>query len=379
MVNPMKYGIVGLMSDILKALRIRGYLVGGAVRDMLLGIEPVDFDFVVECSPKEHYMLCSNIENRLNCKVSYNNWYHTGKFQIEGFEVDVVMTREEHYEDVASKPIVKAASIDKDLARRDFTINTMAIPICDESKSIIDPFAGIDDLKSGLIKVLHNMSFKDDPTRIFRGIKYASRFGFDFHTDTYDLAKEAIRMGYIGYLKPGRVKQELIDILNEPNPIDAVGLIVKLNVFKGISCKDIELNRYFREEGFKLLTDNKRLSVLFYKNSDENLVVLRESLNLSMDVINDIQHLKKIDNILLSEEDYIYRYLLTNENRIDMNLINTVFYFDKRIEKFLGLKNTFEVHIDEEIMKKPKDIGKYLIEEKLRALKKTLKGEKDNV
>lgn len=379
MLNPMKYRIVGLLSDILKALGIKGYLVGGAVRDMLLGIEPVDFDFVVECSPKEHYMLCSNIEKRLNCKVSYNNWYHTGKFQTDGFEVDIVMAREERYDGIASKPAVKAASLDKDLARRDFTINTMAVSIYDEDKSIIDPLFGIDDLKKGQIKVLHNMSFKDDPTRIFRGIKYASRFNFYFDDNTCDLVNEATRMGYMEYLKPGRVKQELIGILNEPNPIYAVGLFDKLNIFQGISHTEIMLNRYFNEEAFKLLKDNKKLSVLLCKNSDEKITVLREALNLSMDVINDVQRLKEISNILLSEDDYIYRYLIMNEKRIDWNLIRTAFYSEKRIENFLRLKGNFEVHLDKEIIKKTKEISKFIIEEKLKKFKEILKGEQLNV
>lgn len=379
MLNPMKYSIVGMLSDILKALGIKGYLVGGAVRDMLLGIEPVDFDFVVECSPKEHYMLCSNIEKRLNCNVSYNNWYHTGKFQTEGFEVDIVMAREERYDGIASKPAVKAASLDKDLARRDFTINAMAVSIYDEDKSIIDPFYGIDDLKKGQIRVLHNMSFKDDPTRIFRGIKYASRFNFYFDDNTCDLVNEATRMGYMEYLKPGRVKQELISILNEPNPIYAIDIIEKLNILQGITYTDVTLNRCFREKAFKLLKDNKKLAAVFYKNSDDKIAVLKDLLNLSMDVINDIQHLKEISNVLLSEDDYIYRYLLINEKRMDWNLIKTVFYSNKRIDNFLRLKDTFEIEISKEVMKKPKEIRKYLLDEKLKKLKKALEGEEDNV
>ena len=106
----------------------------------------------------------------------------------------------------------------QDLACRDFTINAMAMPIAGGTGDIIDPHGGRADLDSGLIRVLHEASFRDNPTRIFRAVRYEARFGFVIEPDTVSLVKSALEDGAVGLLSGDRVRHELERMLNEEDP-----------------------------------------------------------------------------------------------------------------------------------------------------------------
>lgn len=332
MIDIMKYQEAAFIKELLDSYKINGYLVGGAVRDIILGIEPTDFDFSIECSGEVHFLICKNLENDI--KIAYNDHYHTANIKYKDSEVDLVMSRKESYNGIASRPVVEPSNITEDLKRRDFTINSMAIPLYDRS-FIIDPLSGLRDLEDGIIRVIHNDSFKDDPLRIFRGIKYASRFGFYFEEKTKNLVYVALDNGFINYLKPGRIKSELIGLINDKNPLKAVELMAEFNLFSSILKSKIDINVSFEEKYFKKLKDNKKLAILFYKNSEEDIGLLRELLELSEDTVTYVYELKAICDIMSKGEEHLYMHLQKIKKRADFNMIRAAFYYDKRIEKFI--------------------------------------------
>jgi tRNA nucleotidyltransferase (CCA-adding enzyme) len=123
---------------------------------------------------------------------------------------------------------VTPASLDADLARRDFTINAMAVSVKrDDFGTIEDPHGGYDDLRAGLVRVLHERSFDDDPTRLLRAVRYASRFGFEIEQDTRHWLAAAVRQGQLGRLHSGRVRDELVDLLEEPALADELAMMAE--------------------------------------------------------------------------------------------------------------------------------------------------------
>jgi tRNA nucleotidyltransferase (CCA-adding enzyme) len=159
------------------------YLVGGAVRDLLLGHGRADIDLVVEGD-------ATALAARLGGEVVEHERFATAKARLGEHEVDIATARSETYPRPGALPEVEpTAGIAADLARRDFTINAMAIPLRRDAE-LIDPHRGHADLESGLLRILHPSSFEDDPTRALRAARYAARFGFELEPDTKDLLRE---------------------------------------------------------------------------------------------------------------------------------------------------------------------------------------------
>ena len=160
------------------------YLVGGAVRDLLLGRGRADIDLVVEGD-------ATALASRLGGEVVEHERFATAKARLGEHEVDIATARAETYPRPGALPEVEpTAGIAADLARRDFTINAMAIPLRRDPE-LIDPHRGRDDLESGLLRILHASSFEDDPTRALRAARYATRFDFELEPDTAALLREA--------------------------------------------------------------------------------------------------------------------------------------------------------------------------------------------
>ncbi len=160
------------------------YLVGGAVRDLLLGRGRADIDLVVEGD-------AAALATRLGGEVVEHERFATAKADLDGHEVDIATARAESYPHPGALPEVQpTAGIADDLARRDFTINAMAIPLRRDPE-LIDPHRGREDLEAGLLRVLHGGSFEDDPTRALRAARYAARFDFELEPETAALLGRA--------------------------------------------------------------------------------------------------------------------------------------------------------------------------------------------
>jgi tRNA nucleotidyltransferase (CCA-adding enzyme) len=160
------------------------YLVGGAVRDLLLGRGRADIDLVVQGD-------AAAFAARLGAEADFHQRFGTAKVRLDGHELDVAGARSETYAQPGALPTVRiGARLEDDLARRDFTINAMAIPLHGDPE-LIDPFGGEADLATKQLRVLHPRSFVDDPTRAIRAARYASRFDFELEPETADLLRRA--------------------------------------------------------------------------------------------------------------------------------------------------------------------------------------------
>lgn len=172
------------LEAVLEAAREPVYVVGGAVRNLLLGRPGADLDLVVEGD-------AAALAARLGGAVAEHERFGTVKVEVEGHEIDLATARTESYPGPGALPVVTVTeSIEQDLGRRDFTINAMAIPLQDEPR-LIDPYGGSGDLEQGLLRILHDRSFVDDPTRAIRAARYASRFGFRIEPKTEELLRQA--------------------------------------------------------------------------------------------------------------------------------------------------------------------------------------------
>ncbi|GIU95097.1 MAG: poly(A) polymerase [Gaiellaceae bacterium] len=200
------------------------YLVGGTIRDLLLGEESFDIDIAVE---GDAIAFARALARTLGGRVTTHEKFGTAVVQYgEGERVDVVTTRTEFYDAPAALPAVERASLRDDLFRRDFTINAMAASLApDDLGRLVDPFGGRADLAAGVLRVLHNLSFIDDPTRIFRAIRYEARYGFRLEEHSARLARACIEMGLVGDLSSARLRDELTALLDDPG---AVGGILRL-------------------------------------------------------------------------------------------------------------------------------------------------------
>jgi tRNA nucleotidyltransferase (CCA-adding enzyme) len=159
------------------------YLVGGAVRDLLSGRERGDIDVVVVGDPAD---LAADLGAET---LAQHERFGTIKVGLDGHEVDLATARTETYAHPGALPTVAPAdSIEADLARRDFTVNAMALPLADPG-ALVDPHGGSADLDAGLLRVLHPASFADDPTRAIRAARYAARFGFGLERGTEELLR----------------------------------------------------------------------------------------------------------------------------------------------------------------------------------------------
>jgi tRNA nucleotidyltransferase (CCA-adding enzyme) len=200
------------------------YLVGGTVRDILLGEEGFDIDIAVEGDAIE---FARSLAAALGGRITPHRKFGTAIVQYgEGDRIDVVTTRTEFYDAPGALPTVERAGLREDLFRRDFTINAMAVTLEPASFGrLFDPFGGRVDLRAGLLRVLHNLSFIDDPTRIFRAIRYEARYGLRLEEHSAQLARSCIDMGLVGDLSSARLRDELHALLEDPG---AVGGILRL-------------------------------------------------------------------------------------------------------------------------------------------------------
>ncbi len=212
--------------------RGRVFLVGGAVRDVLLDTEVVDIDLAVEGSGIE---FARELASRLAGRATPYGDFGTATVTFAGGAVDVATTRSEFYASPAALPSVESASIENDLFRRDFTINAMAIEL-DEARRgrLVDPFGGERDLRAGSLRVLHSLSFVDDPTRLLRAARYEGRYGFRLDERSDSLARSCVKLGLVGNLSGARVGNELVRLLREKAGIAALRRLVELGVLDAL-------------------------------------------------------------------------------------------------------------------------------------------------
>ena len=207
------------------------YLVGGPLRDVLLGFPVQDLDFVVEGDAPA---LAHSLAQELGGGITVHHRFGTATVALGDSHIDVVTARREVYPRPGDLPQVTPGTIREDLARRDFTINSLAIPLGEAHPRIIDPQGGLDDLAAGLVRILHPQSFIDDPTRIMRAVRYEQRFGFALESGTLARLGEALAAGRLDPVSGDRLRHELERTLEERDPAPALLRAARLGVLSAL-------------------------------------------------------------------------------------------------------------------------------------------------
>jgi tRNA nucleotidyltransferase (CCA-adding enzyme) len=207
------------------------FLVGGVARDLLLGRANWDLDLTVEGDGISFARL---VTNRYGAAQALFERFSTARLVLpDGLKIDIASMRRESYSAPAALPNVASASLEEDLFRRDFTINAMAIQLnLAHWGKLLDPFGGRQDLKKKVLRVLHDESFVDDPTRIFRAIRFAERFGFRIEPKTGRLLARAASANLVDRLSGPRLANELFALMNERHPDAAMRHLRRLRLFR---------------------------------------------------------------------------------------------------------------------------------------------------
>lgn len=223
-----RLALLKLIADVAYQQHAALYIVGGFVRDLLLEHPSLDFDLVVE---GDAISLAHALARRYGGRVTSHSQFGTAKWHLDGTEphglsselsitgrqsVDLVSARTEFYTHPTALPTVERGSIKLDLHRRDFTINTLALRLDGRHYGELhDYWGGMDDLRKRLVRVLHSLSFVDDPTRILRAVRFEQRFDFRIETRSMELLLEARPL--IDRLSGDRLRHELYHIIGSPS------------------------------------------------------------------------------------------------------------------------------------------------------------------
>tara|TARA_Y100001958_G_scaffold130558_1_gene99456 strand:+ start:2098 stop:3306 length:1209 start_codon:yes stop_codon:yes gene_type:complete len=310
------------------------FLVGGAVRDILLNLVPKELDFCINGEITEFKEFIKENQQLKIIKVSE---FETYKILFKEKIYDFSVTRKESYIPKGSLPKINAFNVDieTDLKRRDFTINSIAMNIKNDLDELIDPHNGINDIKNKIIKIIHNESFKDDPTRAYRAIKFAKRYNFKI--DKSSLKNLIDSVEYIKVLSKERIKNEIekickelnfIQILNDLKKIDILKYFFELDPLK-IKVKNNEIdnwlfliyeirkidysknNSFFSEYNFSKKFKEKINNLIFVTN-----LIEKNGTDFYKKITeNDFNILKKIDI-----DDFILLSLI--ENKDSKKIIN---------------------------------------------------------
>ncbi|MDY0212454.1 MAG: CBS domain-containing protein [Desulfuromonadaceae bacterium] len=256
-----------LLTRTAEELHMQIYAVGGFVRDLLLKIPNLDVDVVIEGDAIE---FARALEARCTCRVRAHEKFATAVVVFEdGFKLDLASTRTEYYLEPGALPTVEDASLKLDMYRRDFTINTLALSLNTANYAeLLDYFGAQRDLHDRAIRVLHNLSFVEDPTRILRAIRFEQRLGFTLGMQTRQLLASAVQTGFLERVSPLRLFNELRIILSEAAPVAALVRLDELEILREISAH-LQLNpvtrRYCEQAGrvvnwFELLYTGEEFS-----------------------------------------------------------------------------------------------------------------------
>jgi tRNA nucleotidyltransferase (CCA-adding enzyme) len=244
MADRLPSGIQHLLSragQVADQLGISAYVVGGFVRDLLLGNPNLDVDIVVE---GDGIRFSKALGLHLSAKVKVHERFGTASLTLSkdsefapDMDFDVATARTEYYEYPTALPTVERSSVKKDLYRRDFTINALAIRLNKHPGELLDFFGGQRDIKDKVIRVLHSLSFVEDPTRAFRAIRFEQRFGFSISKETRTFIRNAVEMQLFHRLSGHRLGDELIHLFSESQPANAIRRLRECDLLKFVHPK----------------------------------------------------------------------------------------------------------------------------------------------
>jgi len=300
------------------------YLVGGYVRDSTLGRESIDIDVVVE---GDGIAAARKLNTKLKGKLMTHLAFGTASISINSYRVDLASARTEKYPSPAHLPHVFPSTIVEDLNRRDFTINAIAMSISKENfGEIFDPFDGLSDIKRKLIRILHRSSFIDDPTRIFRALRYKNRFGFKLEEDTERLLRDAVKEGMVKKLSGQRILNELNLVFAEDTYPATVNDLCLYEVF-AVKRSDLKLMP---------ASNNHALYFLLSRLPKNSLPLSRDAKRIVDDFRNIVEVIAKLNKI--SKKSVLYNFLSPITKEVTETIAQVKPELGDKIKTFNDLK-----------------------------------------
>jgi tRNA nucleotidyltransferase (CCA-adding enzyme) len=234
-------------------------VVGGAVRDLLLGRVPRELDVLVAADAQE---LAHELAGMLGARVTAHGRFGTAAVEWEAGRVDVAQRRAESYAAPGALPDVRPGSAEQDLRRRDFTVNAIAAPLAPARQGELDAAQhALDDLAAGRLRVLHEHSFVDDPTRLLRLARYCARLGFEPEARTGELARAALAQGALATVTPARLGTELRLALCEADAPATLQRMQQLGLLAALH-RDLSFEPQLARRALELLPADGRADLL---------------------------------------------------------------------------------------------------------------------
>ena len=344
------------------------FMVGGIVRDLFLGIPNLDLDIVIEEDAIRfaHYF-CHRTKAKMRCHQKFKT---AAVILPNGLKIDFASARREFYEFPAALPKVEFASIKKDLYRRDFTINAMAIQLNqDRFARLLDFYGGKRDLELKKIRILYSLSFTEDPARIIRAVRFEQRYDFTIEQSTEKFLKKAIKEGLVSRIRKKRLSEEFLILLQEKKPIKVLKRMDQLGILSDIipnlTLKPVLIDKYNQIETlikswkikFPEEIINKSLLYLFYllQLSDLEMKHIKKRIELSERAVNKLKEItEEIDRAICIlakdsiEPGNVYYYLKDKSNELLFTILlekkedNLII---SRIESFLNIYKKTSVFI----------------------------------
>ncbi|MBI4531846.1 MAG: CCA tRNA nucleotidyltransferase [Candidatus Latescibacteria bacterium] len=333
------------------AMKMPVYAVGGVPRDVLLGRPTFDLDVVVE---GDGIAFAERLVAEWGGRVVPHKRFKTAIVACpDGRKVDVATARRERYEYPAALPVVEPSALTQDLYRRDFTINSMAVQLNhDRYGRLSDFFGGRRDLTLGIIRVLHTLSFIEDPTRILRAVRFEQRYGFRVDSETEHLLNSAVEARILEQVPGQRLRDEILLILKEDDPLPALLRLDRFGVFQAISSQwTIERERLtslFREihrtiDWFDLLYPGQRVEgwILYLLG-----VVEETPANGRMSIcrrLNFHKQAMEAVRIVAMEGERIEEHLATQDDLRPSRIYRMLSHVPPDVTLFLMARTTHEV------------------------------------
>ncbi len=334
------YKIIEILSKTAEKTKQKIYFVGGGVRDLLLGEKCEDLDFTLE---KDAILFVKTLLKEVNFDIKIDKEFGTAHARFKNYTLDFATTRREYYGKNSLLPKVEFASLMDDLKRRDFTINAMAISLNKEDfGQLYDFFNGIEDLKNRQIRVIHNLSFIEDPSRLLRAIKYESKLNFKLSEETEKLFLNAVKLHVLKMKKSQRIIGELTELLSAEYAPRAIlnmakrGVLYEFFGIKKLSKK--RRNAILSAEKWIKEFDAKRLYVylflLLHNKKAKEISGTLQYLSVKKKIIQNMIEAERTFKKIKRKNDDVSLYF-TLKNIFDPFIIGYIAYTDKNMQEKL--------------------------------------------
>lgn len=337
--------IIEAIRDLCIKKGVKAYIVGGAVRDAILKNKIKDIDICVNYNP-------NSIITQLK-GVKYHKYYENFQTAAVTFQngvcIDLIRCRKEYYKKYGELPKVEPSDIYDDLYRRDFTINSLAYDIV--GNRILDIYGGIDDIKNKVLKKIHFNSYREDPTRIFRAVKYCVRYGF-YLEDKWEIEK-CIKEDIFNTISNDRIMKEIYSLCSEINWIENIRLCNDLRIFN-INGQALEV-KYF-DYGKDLISIYKNIDMrilrLFYSLRDKVYVnILIENSILNRKLKNTIKYFSEelhmvINSIKNTLDNYKLYQLLKSMNDYELIFLSWYYELNYKIYNYINNMSTYKLSLN---------------------------------